>query len=365
MGKSQNNKKVLFLVPSQNSKGGVSNYYKVIKDSITFPFEYFYRGVRIQDSAVNRLFSVFIIPFDYLRFYIKLKRNKYCVVILNTSLGKTGIIRDSFFIQILKFCRVRFIVFFRGIDYKIFEYVKQKWLKLFFNTFLQADKIIVLSYDFKNALVKLGYPNDIIVETTVVDTNLVADLLIEKIAEKQKSKNQKILFLSRLEKSKGIYELINAFRVINKKYEETTLHICGTGSEQDFIKKYITNDRNIHLIGFVTEDLKKAEYLNSHLFILPSYHEGLPNCILEAMAFGLPVITTKVGGIPDIFEHGINGILLEKVEEQKIVEAIEYLLQNDNLRIKIATNNFQYASKYFYKEIVIDRLSKIIEEFRK
>jgi hypothetical protein len=121
----------LFLVPSLSSKGGVSNYYSIIRDNILIPNEYFCRGVKIQDSKLSKFKYLFSAPFDFIRFFRKLKSGRYPVVILNTSFGKTGLWRDWVFIKIIRKCKLKYVVFFRGIDEKILEFVRRKYIRQF------------------------------------------------------------------------------------------------------------------------------------------------------------------------------------------------------------------------------------------
>jgi glycosyltransferase involved in cell wall biosynthesis len=352
--------KVLFLVPSPKSKGGISNYYSVIQDSIQFPFEYFYRGVRKQQSRLNRPFSLFIIVFDYIKFYFKIRKGNYHPVILNTSFGKTGFWRDYLFIRIIRLFRIKHIVFFRGIDYTVLDFICEKRFNFFRNTFLQADSIIVLSDELKQRLIQLGYKRSIYIETTVVDSQILKGVSNRTITKRLSSTNFKILFLSRIEKSKGIYELLEAFQMIHKKYPQTSLHICGEGKELNAIKRQISMTESVCFRGFVENENKILEYTDAQLFILPSYHEGLPNTVVEAMAFGLPVITTPVGGITDVFTDGVNGILLKEHNPATIYSAMEQYILDLNLRISTGLLNFNYAKEKFYKEIVVERLTRII-----
>jgi len=358
--KTGNDRTALFLVPSPSSKGGVANYYSIIRNNILIPFEYFYRGVKVQDSKFSRLTFLFSASFDYIRFFRKLKTGRYPVVILNTSFGRTGLWRDWLFIKIIRKLQLKYVVFFRGIDEKVFELVKRKYLLQFRETFLQADKIIVLAESLKEQLVDLGYNRDIIVETTVIDTDILSEVSPEQIAWKQNAALTNLLFLSRIEKSKGIYELVRAFLLLTEKYPGIKLRICGKGSETEKIKRMVAGNASIHFAGHVEGLNKIKEYSSGQLFLLPSYHEGLPNTVLEAMAFGLVVVTTPVGGIPGIFRDGVNGCLLKGLDAESIVTAVEHYIKDPEDRSKTAFVNFKYAKEKFSKDAVGARLSQII-----
>jgi glycosyltransferase involved in cell wall biosynthesis len=352
----------LFLVPSSLSKGGVSNYYSTIRNSILIPYEYFYRGVKVQDSKISRFTFLFSAPFDYIKFYRKLKTGRYPVVIINTSFGRTGLLRDWIFIKIVKKCKIKYVVFFRGVDEKVLELVSRKYLRKFQESFLKADKLMVLSDSLKVQLRDLGYKGEIITETTVFDPDLLSDVTPEQIAAKQKSPLTNLLFLSRIEKSKGIYELVQAFLLLAKKYPDIKLRICGKGRETVNIMKLAKAHTSIQIVGHVENMAKIKELLSGQLFILPSYHEGMPNSILEAMSFGLVVVTTPVGGIPDIFRDGVNGCLLKSTDAESISTAVEHYISDPEDRLKTAILNHNYAKEKFSKEVVGARLSSIISD---
>ena len=109
---------------------------------------------------------------------------------------------------------------------------------------------------------------------------------------------------------------------------------------------------NVEFLGFVKGEKKKQLLLDSDIFILPTYYyyEGLPISILEAMATGLPIITTRHGGIPGIIEEGINGFFVPPGNPEMIAETIEKLYFHPHLQAKIAEENIKKALNNFKKE---------------
>ena len=137
--------------------------------------------------------------------------------------------------------------------------------------------------------------------------------------------------------------------------------IAGDGSEEDNIKDYI-NDRNldnITLLGYVEERAKIAAFNDSQIYLFPSYFEGMPTSLLEAMAFGLPVITSKVGGISDFFENAKNGYITESNEPNILASLIEKIIINENTARTIGLNNYRFAKEHFFSDKVVERIEKI------
>jgi glycosyltransferase involved in cell wall biosynthesis len=113
-------------------------------------------------------------------------------------------------------------------------------------------------------------------------------------------------------------------------------------------------------VGYVKGDEKYSLLASGNLFVFPSYSEGMPNAVLEAMAVGLPIVTTRVGGINDFFIEDRMGSFIEKKDVQSIVNKVEYLYLNKNLRQQISNINIDYASKTFKGETVFKKLKNVI-----
>ncbi|KAA9013367.1 colanic acid biosynthesis glycosyltransferase WcaL [Niallia endozanthoxylica] len=147
----------------------------------------------------------------------------------------------------------------------------------------------------------------------------------------------RILSVARLVEKKGFLTLINAFQLIQQKYPRATLHIIGTGEDKDKIKSQIhklgLKDR-VFLRGAMDSKQIAKELTKAHLFCLASETgkdgdvEGIPNALKEAMASGLPVISTFHGGIPELIEHKKTGYLAPEKDAKKLAEGMSYFLNH-------------------------------------
>ncbi|HHQ4263638.1 TPA: glycosyltransferase family 4 protein, partial [Vibrio cholerae] len=139
-----------------------------------------------------------------------------------------------------------------------------------------------------------------------------------------------VLFLSNLMKDKGIIDFLNSTRLSSDK--RFTYHIAGEieeNSREEIVELLKQCKSNVTYYGRVT-GLEKGNLLKkADILVLPSYDEGQPLSILEAYSYGCAVVTTNVGGIPDIFQDGINGFACEVGNEKSILSAIERIVSND------------------------------------
>jgi glycosyltransferase involved in cell wall biosynthesis len=125
-----------------------------------------------------------------------------------------------------------------------------------------------------------------------------------------------VLFAGRLSPEKGIAELVAATRGIN-------LVVAGDGPLRDSVPS---------ALGFVPHDELDRLYARAAVVVLPSHREGLPLCILEAMAHGRPVVASAVGGIPELVEDGVTGLLVQPGDVEALRAALERLLADPVLR---------------------------------
>ena len=346
--------KILINVP-RGKHGGVANYYAGLSDKFKLNIVYNYTGGRS-----NTKMFLFYILFDYLIFVFKLIKINPDIVHLNPSLDKKSTIREGVFLVIAKLFKKKVIVFWRGWRKDIEEEITIKYSSLFMRIYGKADSFIVLANDFKNALVKWGVKKTIHTETTQINDSLIKDFHVENKTFVEAS----LLFLARVEKNKGIYETINAVKLLNKNDPNISLTVAGSGAELEQAKQYVQDNqlKNIKFIGYVFNENKIAAFKKSNIYIFPTYYgEGMPNSVLEAMGFGLPVITRPVGGLKDFFEDGKMGYITESKDPKVFADLIENLISNKEKMKEISKYNHEYAKENFLASKVAKRLEKIYE----
>jgi len=166
-------------------------------------------------------------------------------------------------------------------------------------------------------------------------------------------KNIKFTFIStaRLVGDKGIYELITAFKKLQIEYPSIQLQLIGDGPERKHFESLAKNIDNIRFLGHQADPLT---YLASaHIFVLPTYHEGFSLALVEACMEKLAIITTSVGGNPEIITHEKNGLLISKKSVDELYNAMKQLYENETLRKTLAANARKaYLADFNFKKIV-------------
>lgn len=159
----------------------------------------------------------------------------------------------------------------------------------------------------------------------------------------------RILYLGRLAKDKGLEELVRAAEVLHNKGYEFELHLVGGGEYVNELHEMLNGKSRIHDYLFIDgpifdNEIIAACYKESDLFILPSYHEGFPRTLYEAMIFGTPLITTFVGGIPAIMKDGVNCKRIESRSVKSIVDVLMFAMNNYEQMGRMASNATELVS---------------------
>lgn len=168
-----------------------------------------------------------------------------------------------------------------------------------------------------------------------------------------------IIHIGRFDVQKNHEMLINAFKIFHEKHENSRLRLVGTGPLFENVKEKVIRLGLQHCVIFEGETANVFELLQkADTLALPSLYEGMPMVIIEAMGCALPVVAANVGGIADIIDNGINGILLDGHDEKMLAKIFEKLCDNIELRIKLGTQAYRDSREYNYK-IMTDRYIQI------
>ncbi len=173
-------------------------------------------------------------------------------------------------------------------------------------------------------------------------------------------KTKTILFSGTLYEGKGYRDLIRAFAKVAYKYPEWKLVFAGNGELK--VGQVIAKENNVIdqcvFLGWVSGETKDHVFREASIFCLPSYAEGFPMAVLDAWAYGLPVITTPVGGIPDVAKNGENLLLFNPGDIDTLAGCLDKMISDKYFRDKIAQESLTLANTTFN----IDTINKQISE---
>lgn len=327
--------KVLVVGPSTTkSKGGMATVISNISNSKELNKKY---NIDIFPSYIdgNILIRILYSIISYLKYLIVLN-SADIVHIHMASRGSTW--RKWYYIKSAKRRGKRVLLHIHGAGYKEF-YEKgctaEKKNKIC-NLLDIVDEVIVLSEEWKEFFAKLC-DNDKI--------NVLYNAVPIPKFRRKKYNDHNILFLGRLGQRKGIYDLLEAIPKVLEKIPDAKFFIGGDGDIE--ICQKICNDKGIEnsvsILGWISAVEREKYFKLCSTYILPSYNEGMPMSVLEAMSWECSVVTTPVGGIPQVINNKKNGILVNPGNVKEI--------SNTLIDIITAYNKKEYLSKKAKKTI--------------
>ena len=249
------------------------------------------------------------------------------------------------------------IIHLHGIDY---DFLKRHHISRFLLKHL-VKVYISISKRMKKELKDLGIPeNKIVYLPNSIDTSLFKP-------KKGKEENM-LLFVGRISASKGLHILVESLQYLK---ENVHLVIIGPPDwdinyHQNILKMIEKENRKgkheIRYLGALEQTELVEWYQRASLFILPSFAEGLPVTILEALACETPVIATPVGGIPEIIQNYKTGILVPRNDCKKLAKAIQYLLENRDARSRMGQEGRKHVVKSYSLKSACKKLCAIYEQ---
>lgn len=346
--------KILINTPRLIPHGGVANHYLGLQPYWTENVLYNPIGKKGTKSG----WGLIKLPSNIIVFIKRLIKYNPDIVLVNPSFYKSSLIRDSIFIKIAHLFKKPVAVFFHGFDKECIHQLNKKRLIECLNN---CKCILVLADEFRLFLQSIGVNVPIHLTSTKVDDRLIEDFDVAM----RKEKHNTLLFLARITKAKGIYIAIDTFKKLQNNHPNLQLRVVGDGPELMDAQNYCLrqNIQNVSFLGTLSGQSLINEFKTADLYLFPTFHsEGMPTSVLEAMAFGLPVISRPVGGVKDFFKNGEMGELISSTSPDDYALAIEKYLLDDDLRYKVSENNHNYALMNFMASKVAKSIEDILSK---
>jgi glycosyltransferase involved in cell wall biosynthesis len=342
--------KIITICPSNDGKGGIG----IVVNTLSKHYETFNCVATTNNSTLVGKLLQFGLGILQLLYFILVKMIKIAHI---HSASYRSFFRKALFINICSFFGIKSILQIHGAEFKVFyEKYNQHRIK---NTLEKVDILLVLSRSWQD------YFSTIITnkKKIVIMNNIIERSKFKRLYSQNKS-IVRFLFLGNIGERKGIFDLLDIIRE-QKNYllGNFILNIGGNGEILkliEYIKEYSLQNLVV-FNGWVTGEKKKELLAHSDVYILPSYNEGLPVSILEAMDYGMPVISTNVGGIPEIVSNEKNGLLVTPGDKNKLREAIFYFIDNQQEIENMGIESSRIVVDY-YPDIVIPRLESIYRD---
>ncbi len=341
---------VLFIGP-KNEYGGIGAVLRTYEKNIkNFNLIYSHKDQSTIDNIFYFIFTILKLNY-FLIFNHKIK------IIHVHSASKGSFIRKLFFSINAKLYRKKVVFHMHGGQFKAY-YNQLKWSKKFIKLFLnQLDLFICLTEDWATYFkYELGIKRVAILGNPIhINSNY---------NQKPSSDTLNLLFLGTIHSKKGIFDLIHYLGTnIYFKQQKIHLKIGGLG-EVDRLNNLISDPfykDQIQYLGFISGDQKYDVISSCDMFILPSYYEGLPVSILEAMGYGKPIIATNVGGVASVVKNNTTGWLFEAGQFGQLDHILDEIFQKKSQLNQYQINAYQTAMNFSCQNI----LTQLSNEYKK
>lgn len=277
----------------------------------------------------------------------------YDIIHIHTS-EPASLIRKSIYFFIARFFHKKIIIHFHSYSPKTTIFGKYKGFYKYI--FSHADRVIVLSDYWKN-IINESFGNDLKIMTIYnpCDTSIL---------RYQYEKRNCILYAGTITPRKGYKDLIIAFASIASQYPNWKIIFAGNGEisiAKELVKKYDIIEQ-VKFLGWVENEIKDRVFKEAKIFCLPSYAEGFPMAILDAWAYGLPVIATPVGGLQDVAVDNENVLLFNPGDIVSLSSKISQLISNEELQRKLSNEGLFLSNTKFAKNRINQQIGELYHD---
>jgi len=340
--------KVLIVATSRRTRGGITSVIRSYESSDLWNKFHIHWVQTHRDGNNFRKMLYFVAAvFDF-----SVRIAFYDIVHLHISDGTT-LIRKKIFLDTAKLLRKKVIVHFHAFDVE--NTVGGKRQKLYKYYFEKADCVIVLSEWWREQVVARF---DALEDKVKVLYNPCSEVAQSDIGA---VKDKTILYAGTVCARKGYADLIRAFARVFPNHKDWKLMIAGNGEIEQGkqLSEELGISSSVQFPGWLFGEDMESAFRSASVFCLPSYAEGFPMAVLDAWAWGLPVVTTPVGGIPDVARDGENMLLFSPGNIDELAMKLESIISDSALRDKISAASLDFSRNEFNLKTICGQLSDI------
>ena len=335
-----------------NHPGGISaviQYWSKYIDGLQY-YPTFKEGSNFSKIAI---FLRTLIAIKY-----KLSFDKNVQILHAHTAAGTDFRRTSVMVNLAKKKGLKVVLHSHASSFKDFYHdsneKKKDWIKSVLN---KADILIALSESWKKFFVGLGVPE----KKIIILHNITAYPQLKNV-DKHEGK-VRLLFMGEIGHRKGVFDLLRAIGNHKDELKDKIELRVGGNKMEDQLRAAINEygiGSFVHFEGFASGEMKISLLNWANVYVLPSFNEGLPISILEAMSYKMPIISTPVGGIPEVVDES-NGVLVTPGNDEEIYSAIRKYIYNFDLIKEQGASSFKKVETYM-PNYVLNHLKKIYED---
>jgi glycosyltransferase involved in cell wall biosynthesis len=357
--------RVLMVGPGQGVLGGIRALVETFVPLLEREVELVYLPTvtrrRLRDSGTVSPRNIAIVLSQYLRFLFCLASFRPQVVHVHTSHGIAWL-KDTFFLLAAKTCGCRVVLHIHSGYFDELNATRRSLFRCYARqVLLQADAVITVSTEWGRRL-----------ERTVAGCrvySLLNCVAVETVKATPRSRTgrARALFLGSVGPSKGVFDLLEAMRQLRSKGCRLHLSIAGDEEREGDLRRARAMvaefglSETCELVGPVRGKAKARLLEESTVFVLPSYNEGLPVALIEALSAGLAVVATPVGGIPEVVLDGHNGFLVPCRDAGALAGRLALLADDQRLRDLFGLRSREIAEQLLDVRPYVRRLTDLYE----
>ncbi|HEX9930508.1 MAG TPA: glycosyltransferase family 4 protein [Pyrinomonadaceae bacterium] len=341
------------------TRGGISTLIaEILKSPLKEDFEFTY--IESQAEDFGKFGKAFLALSAIARFVWNCISKRPNLVYVHLG-SNASLYRESIFIFLAKLFGKKVITHFHAGDVDNYYPFQRKIGQKFIQTALGlSDSFIAVSQESAKQLRDITQSQNISVITNAIDTS-VFNGDKKSLTDEPGGDAVRLLFVGAVGKLKGEKDLIKALALLRDNKPNLKISFLGYGAEnlKDYCERFEVGNL-VEYLGAVPMDERIEFFRRSDIFVLPTYAEAMPMSVIEAMAAGLPVISTRVGGIPELIEDGVDGILFAPGDVGALAEKISFLLNNKDTRIKIGKKAKQKAREQMDFRVYVNKLRTLL-----